>query len=214
MDNGADALMRRAQRFGKAPAAEEGGHVDEEARLAELIQLRAQERKECEQEGVLSAKTRLEEAKDLVGICPGMISEYQYLWRKLRYNNIHSLEKDENGVPQWYLTIKDYARSAAGNEQELPSDVRPPDVLLRTTDYLLSHLLTTHPFTAVNQAFIRDRARAIVKDFTMQHVRNAPAIEAHERIVRMAAISMHIFRDQRQPDGPFDHDGERKQFVN
>ncbi|CAE6468442.1 unnamed protein product [Rhizoctonia solani] len=216
MDDGADALARRAQRFGKAPAAEEGvGHIDEEARLTELIQLRAQERKEAEQQGVLSTgKTRLEEAKDLVGICPGMISEYQYLWRKLRYNNIHSLEKDEHGVPQWYLTIKDYARSAAGNEQELPSDVRPPDVLLRTTDYLLSHLLSTHPFTAVNQAFIRDRARAIVKDFTMQHVRNAPAIEAHERIVRMAAISMHVFRDQRQPDGPFDHDGERKQFVN
>ncbi|CAE6488490.1 unnamed protein product [Rhizoctonia solani] len=216
MDHGADALARRAQRFGKAPVGEEGvGHVDEEDRLAELIQLRALERKEAEQQGVLSTgKTRLEEAKDLVGICPGMISEYQYLWRKLRYNNIHSLEKDEHGVPQWYLTIKDYARSAAGNEQELPSDVRPPDVLLRTTDYLLSHLLSTHPFTAVNQAFIRDRARAIVKDFTMQHVRNAPAIEAHERIVRMAAISMHIFRDQRQPDGPFDHDGERKQFVN
>ncbi|CAE6476089.1 unnamed protein product, partial [Rhizoctonia solani] len=216
MDYGAEALARRAQRFGTAPAGEEGvGHVDEEGRLAELIQLRASERKECEQEGILSTgKTRLEEAKDLVGICPGMISEYQYLWRKLRYNNIHSLEKDEHGVPQWYLTIKDYARSAAGNEQELPSDVRPPDVLLRTTDYLLSHMLSTHPFTAVNQAFIRDRARAIVKDFTMQHVRNAPAVEAHERIVRMAAISMHIFRDQRQPDGPFDHDGERKQLVN
>ncbi|KAF8594696.1 hypothetical protein BDV93DRAFT_159130 [Ceratobasidium sp. AG-I] len=30
----------------------------------------------------------------------------------------------------------------------------------------------------------------------------------------MAGLSMHIFRDQRQPDGPFDHDGERKQFVN
>ncbi|CAE6362545.1 unnamed protein product [Rhizoctonia solani] len=215
MDHGAEALARRAQRFGKAPPAEEVGYVDEEARLAELIQLRAQERKEAEQQGVLSTgKTRLEEAKDLVGICPGMISEYQYLWRKLRYNNIHTLEKDEHGVPQWYLTIKDYARSAAGNEQELPSDVRPPDVLLRTTDYILSHILSTHPFTPVNQAFIRDRARAIVKDFTMQHVRNAPAIEAHERIVRMAATSMHVFRDQRQPDGPFDHDGERKQFLN
>ncbi|KDN34090.1 hypothetical protein RSAG8_12816, partial [Rhizoctonia solani AG-8 WAC10335] len=203
-------------RSGKAPAGTEGvGHVDEEGRLAELIQLRALERKEYEQEGVLSTgKTRLEEAKDLVGICPGMISEYQYLWRKLRYNNIHSLEKDEHGVPQWYLTIKDYARSAAGNEQELPSDVRPPEVLLRTTDYILSYVLSAYPFTPVNQAFIRDRARAIVKDFTMQHVRNAPAIEAHERIVRMAAISMHVFRDQRQPDGPFDHDGERKQFLN
>ncbi|QRW10012.1 SAC3/GANP domain protein associated with nuclear localization of protein [Ceratobasidium sp. AG-Ba] len=216
MDAGAEALARRAQRFGKAPAhVEEHVELDEEARLAELIQLRAAERKEAEEHGILSSgKTRLEEAKDLVGTCPGMISEYQYYWRKLRYNNIHALEKDEHGQPQWYLTIKDYARSAAGNEQELPSDVRPPDVLLRTTDYLLVHILTTHPFTPVNQAFIRDRARAIVKDFTMQHVRNAPAIEAHERIVRMAALSMHIFRDQRQPDGPFDHDGERKQFVN
>ncbi|KAG8724643.1 hypothetical protein FRC09_016188 [Ceratobasidium sp. 395] len=228
MDAGAEALARRAQRFGKAPAVaavedvdvdvdddDDVGDIDEEARLAELMQLRAAERKEAEQEGVLSSgKTRLEEAKDLVGTCPGMISEYQYYWRKLRYNNIHSLEKDEHGEPQWYLTIKDYARSAAGNEQELPSDVRPPNVLLRTTDYLLTHILTTHPFTPINQAFIRDRARAIVKDFTMQHVRNAPAIDAHERIVRMAALSMHIFRDQRQPDGPFDHDGERKQFVN
>ncbi|KAG8783637.1 hypothetical protein FRC12_019492 [Ceratobasidium sp. 428] len=225
MDTGAEALARRAQRFGNAPAAavvedvdvddDDIGDIDEEARLAELMQLRAAERKEAEQEGVLSSgKTRLEEAKDLVGTCPGMISEYQYYWRKLRYNNIHSLEKDEHGEPQWYLTIKDYARSAAGNEQELPSDVRPPNVLLRTTDYLLTHILTTHPFTPINQAFIRDRARAIVKDFTMQHVRNAPAIDAHERIVRMAALSMHIFRDQRQPDGPFDHDGERKQFVN
>ncbi|KAG8734831.1 hypothetical protein FRC10_011386 [Ceratobasidium sp. 414] len=216
MDAGTEALARRAQRFGHAPAAtEDVSDVDEEARLAELTQLRTAERKEAEQEGILSSgKTRLEEAKDLVGTCPGMISEYQYYWRKLRYNNIHSLEKDEHGRPQWYLTIKDYARSAAGNEQEPPSDVRPPDVLLQTTDYLLCHLLTTHPFTAVNQAFIRDRARAIVKDFTMQHVRNAPAIDAHERIVRMAALSMHIFRDQRQPDGPFDHDGERKQFVN
>ncbi|KAG9122381.1 hypothetical protein FRC07_001288 [Ceratobasidium sp. 392] len=135
MDAGAEALARRAQRFGNAsapaPVADEIEEVDEETRLAELLQLRAAERKEAEQEGVLSSgKTRLEEAKDLVGTCPGMISEYQYYWRKLRYNNIHSLEKDEHGQPQWYLTIKDYARSAAGNEQELPSDVRPPDVLL------------------------------------------------------------------------------------
>lgn len=49
----------------------------------------------------------------------------------------------------------------------------PLEPLQRTTDYLLTHILTTHPFNAVNQAFIRDRARAIVKDFTMQHVRYA-----------------------------------------
>ncbi|KAF8594695.1 hypothetical protein BDV93DRAFT_529140 [Ceratobasidium sp. AG-I] len=98
MDTGADALARRAQRFGHAPVNASGGHeveeIDEEARLGELIQLRAAERKAAEEYGILSSgKTRLEEAKDLVGTCPGMISEYQYYWRKLRYTNIHSLEK-------------------------------------------------------------------------------------------------------------------------
>jgi hypothetical protein len=36
MDDGAQALARRAQRFGKAPPAEEVGYVDEEARLTEV----------------------------------------------------------------------------------------------------------------------------------------------------------------------------------
>ena len=89
------------------------------------------------------------------------------------------------------LAVKAYHRPAAGNEQALPSDVRPPQVLKHTLDYLFNVLMKNNGIGPTH-AFIRDRTRSIRQDFTMQHERGLLAVECHERIARYHILVLHI----------------------
>lgn len=91
--------------------------------------------------------------------------------------------------------VKAFHRPAAGNDQPLPSDVRPPPVLHRTLDYLFHTLLPQHPL-ALTHPFIRDRTRSIRQDFTVQNVRGRSAIECNERIARYHILAVGTLREQ------------------
>lgn len=91
--------------------------------------------------------------------------------------------------------MKAFHRPAAGNDQPLPSDVRPPHILKKTLDYLFHTLLPTEPLH-VTHPFFRDRTRAIRQDFTMQNERGAVVIECNERIARYHILALGTLRGQ------------------
>lgn len=87
--------------------------------------------------------------------------------------------------------VKAYHRPAAGNEQPPPEDIRPPDVLKRTLDYLFGEILAGDPDLLQVHPFLRDRTRAIRQDFTIQNVRSLVAITCNERVARFHIYCLH-----------------------
>ncbi|KAI9474205.1 MAG: SAC3/GANP/Nin1/mts3/eIF-3 p25 family-domain-containing protein [Benjaminiella poitrasii] len=132
---------------------------------------------------------RLQDAIDFVGTCTSMCPEFEMLEREIQ-KNIDSLEMNEDGRVDPDRIVKAYRRSAAGNEQPLPSDVRTPECLMSTLDYLLNDILSNHSLDSCH-AFVRDRTRSIRQDFTLQNIRNVTAVEVHEKIARFHILCLH-----------------------
>lgn len=91
--------------------------------------------------------------------------------------------------------VKRYRRPAAGNEEQLPSDIRPPPVLKTTLDYLINEVVGgLEPLEKVHK-FVWDRTRAIRNDFSIQQVTKTEdlrlAIDCFERIARFHILSLH-----------------------
>lgn len=93
--------------------------------------------------------------------------------------------------------VKKFRRSAAGN-YELSEDLRPPEVLLATTVYLMKEVLGDERWPAngiafaVLYAFIRDRLRAIRTDLTLQSCKNLASIRIHELSIRFLIAAGHL----------------------
>ncbi|KAI8388507.1 SAC3/GANP/Nin1/mts3/eIF-3 p25 family-domain-containing protein [Radiomyces spectabilis] len=119
-----------------------------------------------------------------------MCAAFERLEREIQ-NGLDLLEMDEEGNADPEKTVKAYRRSAAGNEQPLPSDVRPPE---RTLDYLVDSVLSHYPLQKCH-AFIRDRTRSIRQDFTLQNIRDVTAVKVHERIARFHILCLHEMSD-------------------
>ena len=104
-----------------------------------------------------------------------------------------------------------YTRSDAGaghgEAAKLPSDLRTPAALVRSIDYLFNTILSTPPpgrpdatprmalgYTA---GFIRDRTRAIRKEFAMQSIwGQEEAIASLERIARWHILCLRELQEQ------------------
>eukprot|EP00743_Colponemidia_sp_Colp-15_P009019 GILK01009844.1.p1 GENE.GILK01009844.1~~GILK01009844.1.p1 ORF type:complete len:379 (-),score=48.02 GILK01009844.1:358-1458(-) len=93
--------------------------------------------------------------------------------------------------------VKKYYRSTV-DSQFVPEDIRPPAVLTRTLDFLLSEEVLGRadvPFHEV-YAFVRDRSRSVRQDFTVQQVQDSVAVEAFERIARFHIVSCHVLCEE------------------
>ena len=62
----------------------------------------------------------------------------------------------------------------------------------RTLNYLFHDLISERGLEEC-QAFVRDRARAIRNDFTLQNYRGIEAVECHERIARFHILCAFKF---------------------
>lgn len=114
--------------------------------------------------------------------------------------------------------VKKFRRSAAGYEEQLPSDIRPPLVLQRTLDYLINDVVGgPEPLAAVH-GFVWDRTRSIRNDFSIQQVTKAEdvriAIDCFERIVRFHILSLHQLSRSGDHDSEFSPQQERTQLNN
>ncbi|CAO3665687.1 unnamed protein product [Rhizopus microsporus] len=161
----------------------------------QMKQERIQERAQAIKDGLLpdpNVPRRLEDAIDFVGTCQTKCPEFEIVERNLQ-NSLDKLELDEYGNVDRDRVVKAYRRSAAGNDQPLPSDVRCPEALVSTLDYLIDEILSKNPLEKCH-AFIRDRTRSIRQDFTLQNIRNEVAVEVHERIARFHILCLHEMR--------------------
>ncbi|KAG1455932.1 hypothetical protein G6F55_006788 [Rhizopus delemar] len=153
---------------------------------------RVVEREQAIKDGLIpdpNVPRHLEDAIDFRGTCETKCPEFEMIEREIQ-NNVDRLEMDENGKLDRNKAVKAYRRSAAGNDQPLPADVRSPEALISTLDYLIKEIMSTYPLEKCH-AFIRDRTRSIRQDFTLQNIRDVTAVEAHERIARFHILCLH-----------------------
>ena len=125
---------------------------------------------------------------------------------------------DGTRVPCEEFMVKRFRRSAAGYDEQLPSDIRPPIVLQKSLNYLLDEVVGgTEPLAAVHK-FVWDRTRGIRNDFSIQQVSKTDdlkiAIDCFERIARFHLLSLHQLSNQNRGNGEFDHHQEREQLNN
>ena len=114
--------------------------------------------------------------------------------------------------------VKRFARSAAGTDAQTATDLRPPAVLLKTTDYLFNELLSDEDSLARCNGFIWDRTRAIRNDFSIQQVKKITdirlAIEVFEKIARYHILSLHQIgtKDKEVAGDSYDWQQDREQL--
>lgn len=112
--------------------------------------------------------------------------------------------------------VKRFKRSAAGDEVQLPSDLRPPHVLKRVCDYLFHELIEDDDSLAKNHHFVWDRTRGIRNDFSVQQISRVEdlriAIDCFERIARFHIISLHLLAKQPKPYETYSEQQDREQL--
>ncbi|WVQ99863.1 hypothetical protein IAU59_007006 [Kwoniella sp. CBS 9459] len=182
-------------------------------RYKELEEMRIKERKAFEQQGLIKVgKTQLGDAVDMRGTCERMCSEYEREFREYT-REIHPFEAGPNKRMDPDRAVAAYSRSDAGaghgESAILPSDLRTPGTLVRTLDYLFSVIMPTLPpstSTSVptprkalgySAGFIRDRTRAIRKEFAMQSSwGHEEAIASFERIARWHILCLRELQEE------------------
>ena len=116
--------------------------------------------------------------------------------------------------------VKRFRRSAAGYDEQLPSDIRTPATLKWTLDYLLDKIIDGADRLATVQKFVWDRTRGIRNDFSIQQVTKASdvklAVECFEHIARFHIVSLHQLSnpDNLLEEEHFDAFQEREQLNN
>ncbi|OLY80892.1 SAC3 family protein 1 [Smittium mucronatum] len=165
-------------------------------------QLKAQRevlRAEYIKRGILddpNAKMSLLNAKAIVGTCLKMCPDFEAEEREYQ-KGLDKLEMipgtdrvDKDAA------VKTYHRSAAGNEQPLPEDIRTPDTLNKTMDYLINTILAEDHKMSDSHQFIRDRTRSIRQDFSLQNIRDLRSIKVFERIARYHILAVHMLSEE------------------
>ncbi|KAF2404488.1 hypothetical protein EJ06DRAFT_206631 [Trichodelitschia bisporula] len=175
-------------------------------RWAQLTRNRDKERMDAIANGFLADPAqprKLEDAITPVGTCEDMCPEFERVqrivqndvWRQEWERQTQALDYGKR-TPDESRMVKKFRRAAAGLDEQLPSDLRPPRVLLKTTNYLLNELPTeSSDDISKIQAFLWDRTRAIRNDFSIQQLKEVEdiriAIDCYERIARFHIFSLH-----------------------
>lgn len=171
---------------------QQGIQGDVETLYSEMMELRAAERAEMIRRGYLddeNSRRSLENAISFRGTCMDMCPVFERV-KRTRQNNVNASEKDPTtGCISPERAIKSFVRPAAGQEPPLPSDVRPPKVLVLTLDYMVANLVDRLPDA---HSFIWDRTRSIRQDFTFQNYFGPETIDCNERIARIHILLLHI----------------------
>ncbi|EXJ62622.1 hypothetical protein A1O7_03060 [Cladophialophora yegresii CBS 114405] len=216
-----------SRRGSPAPARDRNLMNTKYAEFQTLKQSREEERAKAIRDGFLAdpeKKTSLDKAITPVGTCTDMCPRFERVERIVQ-NMVDRAEKerdDEDGKdwPAEDRMVKRFRRSAAGYDEQLPSDIRTPETLKRTLDYLFDKVIGGAERLATVQKFVWDRTRGIRNDFSIQQVTNAAdvklAVECYERIARFHVLSLHQLSN---PDNllegeHFDAFQEREQLNN
>lgn len=158
-----------------------------------LKKMRDIERKMMERKGLVDKADFAKELNEAIvfqGTCEDMCPVFERARRNVELT-VFSYEREpgENKKASRNKALKVFARPAAAAAPPLPSDVRPPHILVKTLDYIVDNLLTTLP---KSESFLWDRMRSIRQDFTYQNYSGPEAVDCNERIVRIHLLILHI----------------------
>ncbi|KAE8161687.1 SAC3/GANP/Nin1/mts3/eIF-3 p25 family-domain-containing protein [Aspergillus tamarii] len=185
---------------------------------------RAKQREKAIREGQMAdpnQPTSLNQAITPVGTCTSMCPEFERVERivqkmvdkseKLLHPSTNSLQNLETKM------LKRFRRSAAGYDEQLPSDIRTPKTLLQTMNYLIRHVIGGPEPLGLIHKFVWDRTRSIRNDFSVQQLTQEEhvkmAVTCLERIARFHIVSLHLLSSPANEE-PFDHHQEREQLNN
>lgn len=174
----------------------EQGTSDVSSLFEDFQKLRENERKVMEEKGLVDkedTRKTLEDAISFQGSCLEMCPVYERIRRSVE-NDVRKYERDSTGKISKGRAIKAFSRPAAGQPPPLPSDVRPPQVLNNTLNYIVENVLQELPDA---QSFIWDRTRSIRQDFTYQNYFGPEAVDCNERIVRIHILTLHTMAKTR-----------------
>jgi nuclear mRNA export protein SAC3 len=140
------------------------------------------------------------------------------LTEKLRKKQVANEEIGPE-LPSEERMIKRFRRSAAGYDEQLPSDIRTPETLHMTLNYLLDNVVGGEARLATIHKFVWDRTRGIRNDFSIQQVTKEEdvriAVNCFERIARFHILSLHQLSNPENLVGEhFDAHQEREQLNN
>ncbi|PVU88518.1 hypothetical protein BB561_005807 [Smittium simulii] len=196
MDQSSLAKESRDFRFNKAPASN---------KYLQLKDDRERLRNDYILKGILddpNAKKVLSAAKPTVGTCTLMCPDFEAEEREYqkgldKLEMIPGTDKVDKSK-----AVKTFHRSAAGNDQPLPEDIRTPQTLERTMDYLINIILPSDPTLCDVHQFIRDRTRTLqtlieIYDEHRIQSNNNDLVSPNECEIR----SYHLLTHMRDMDG-------------
>ncbi|KAJ2642887.1 actin cytoskeleton and mitosis protein, partial [Coemansia sp. RSA 1694] len=167
-----------------------------EQRFKQMADERAKRRLQLTSQGSLNNQSSLTEARKIarkiVGTCTLMCPVFEREERELKKGLVAQEVYPGTQQADPSKTVKTFHRSAAGNEEPLPEDLRTPDTLIQTLDYLVNSIIAQDQTLQSCHSFVRDRTRSIRQDFTIQNIRDHRTIAACERIARFHIVSLHI----------------------
>ncbi|PYI20768.1 hypothetical protein BO99DRAFT_472714 [Aspergillus violaceofuscus CBS 115571] len=185
---------------------------------------RTKQREKAIREGQMAdpnQPTSLQQAITPVGTCTSMCPEFERVERivqKMVDKSEKYLHPATNTLQNMELKmLKRFRRSAAGYDAQLPSDIRTPQALLQTMNYLIRHVLDGPEPLGLIHKFVWDRTRSIRNDFSVQQVTQEDdvkiAVTCLERIARFHIVSLHLLSSPANEE-PFDRHQEREQLNN
>jgi nuclear mRNA export protein SAC3 len=131
---------------------------------------------------------KLSEALEFKGTCEDMCPEFERASRIMDGR----IDPNEEGDPE--NMVKALARSAAGQDAPLPSDIRTAGALRRTIDHLFHDILGNSGLGLVH-GFLWDRTRAIRRDFvfhsSMTPMELVDQVYCLEHITRFHVTALH-----------------------
>ncbi|KUL84691.1 hypothetical protein ZTR_07600 [Talaromyces verruculosus] len=198
--------------------------VDYQERYEKLKLDRIKKRENAIKQGQMAdpnQPTLLNKAITPVGTCTAMCPEFERVERIVQ-KMVDRAEKSLDPTTDTFEVkelkmLKRFRRSAAGYDEQLPSDIRTPNTLLQTMNYLIRHVVMGPDPLGLIHKFVWDRTRSIRNDFSVQQLTKIEdikiAVKCLERIARFHIVSLHLLSS---PDNEeqFDHHQEREQLNN
>ncbi|NXN07993.1 GANP protein, partial [Indicator maculatus] len=137
-------------------------------------------------------RTDLDKAKTVVGTCPDMCPEKERYMRETRNQlSVFELLLGSDKVDH-AAAIKEYSRSSADQEEPLPHELRPSEVLSMTMDYLVTNIMDQGEGNYREwYDFVWNRTRGIRKDITQQHLCNPLMVSLIEKCTRFHIHCAH-----------------------
>uniref|UniRef100_A0A8C3PXU5 Germinal-center associated nuclear protein n=1 Tax=Chrysolophus pictus TaxID=9089 RepID=A0A8C3PXU5_CHRPC len=137
-------------------------------------------------------RTDLGKAKTIVGTCPDMCPEKERYMRETRNQlSIFEVLLGSDKVNH-AAAIKEYSRSSADQEEPLPHELRPSEVLSMTMDYLVTNIMDQGEGNYREwYDFVWNRTRGIRKDITQQHLCNPLMVSLIEKCTRFHIHCAH-----------------------